>query len=140
MNKSLARSAIARTFVFLVVMVAAATSQTYSVLSSFDNTDGDNVSATPLIDSLGNVFGVTQLGGSANCGVVYELVSEGGGSYTNETLYEFTCGDDGGYPNGGVVMDSAGNLYGAAADFGTHGGGVVYQLVNHGGGFHTSLK
>jgi uncharacterized repeat protein (TIGR03803 family) len=66
--------------------------------------------------------------------VVYELVNNGGGSYTHETLYDFTCSDDGGNPFGGVVMDSGGNLYGTAQHNGAYGAGVVYELVNHGDG------
>jgi uncharacterized repeat protein (TIGR03803 family) len=137
MHKSLARSAIARTFVFLFALLAAAGAQTYSVLTSFDGTDGVGLHTTPLIDSLGNVFGTTVGGGSADCGVVFELVNNGGGSYTNTTIYDFTCGDDGARPEGGLVMDSAGNLYGIAAIFGAHGAGVAYELVNQGGGTYT---
>jgi uncharacterized repeat protein (TIGR03803 family) len=124
-------------FVFLFVLVAAAGAQTYSVLTSFDGTNGSDVYATLLIDSSGNVFGTTELGGSADCGVVYELVNDGGGNYTNNSIYNFTCGDDGGIPAGGPVMDSAGNLYGIAARSGAHGAGMVYELVNHGGGSYT---
>ena len=125
---------MARTFVFLFVLVAAAGAQTYSILTSFDGTNGSSVAATPLIDGSGNVFGTTTYGGSSGCGVVYELVNNGGGRYTNTTLYTFTCGDDGGYPYGGVVMDSAGNLYGTAGEFGAYDAGVAFELVNKGCG------
>jgi uncharacterized repeat protein (TIGR03803 family) len=134
MKKSLARSAMASAFVFLFVLVAAAGAQSYSVLT----TVGGTPYATPLIDSSGNVFGTTPSGGAEfDCGVVYELVNNGGGSYTNNTLYTFTCENDGGDPLGGVVMDSAGNLYGTA--YGEFGGGygVVYELMNQGGGSYT---
>jgi uncharacterized repeat protein (TIGR03803 family) len=133
-NKSSTRSTIARTFALLFVLVAAAGAQTYSVLTNFDGTNGGAVYATPLIDGSGNIFGTTQEGGSGNCGVVYELVSDGVGGYTNKTLYSFTCGDDGADPYGGVVMDSEGNLYGTTLIGGAYACGVVYELVNHGGG------
>jgi len=128
-------------FVFILAglasLVSAARAQTYSILTSFDSSNGSNVFATPLIDTLGNVFGTTQNGGSGNCGVLYELVNNGEGSYTNRTLHNFTCGDDGREPYGGVVMDSAGNLYGtASAGGGAHKTGVVYELVNRGGGLY----
>jgi hypothetical protein len=99
MNKSSARSAITRTFVFLFVLVAAAGAQTYSVLTSFDGTKSNTPDAAPIIDNMGNVFGTTFYGGTANCGAVYGLVNNGGGSYTNNTLYSFACGYDGFNPN-----------------------------------------
>jgi uncharacterized repeat protein (TIGR03803 family) len=135
MNKSLVRIAAARTFIVLFVLVPAAGAQTYSVLTSFDATNGLNPYATPHTDKLGNVFGTTSNGGNPNCGVVYELVNNGGGSYTNETLYNFTGEDDGCIPSGGVVMDSEGNLYGTTETDGGYSYGEVYELVNHGGSY-----
>jgi uncharacterized repeat protein (TIGR03803 family) len=43
-------------------------------------------------------------------------------------LHSFTFGADGGYASGGVIRDSAGNLYGTASSGGTAGWGVVYKL------------
>ena len=51
-------------------------------------------------------------------------------SYT--VLYNFTGGADGGFPNAGVIRDSAGNLYGTANSGGTAGYGVVYKLDSAG--------
>jgi uncharacterized repeat protein (TIGR03803 family) len=135
MNKSLVRTAVGRTLVFLLVLVAAARAQTYSIPASFDGTNGQYPTATPLIDSLGNIFGTTEKRrGSDNCGAVYELVNNGGGSYTNKTLYKFPGNDDGCAPSSGLVMDSAGNLYGTAGGGNARPAGVVYELVNQGGG------
>jgi hypothetical protein len=134
MNRSSARRAVGRTFAFLFVLVAAAGAQTYSIPASFDGTDGGGAFTTPLIDSLGNIFGTTPGGGSNDCGVVYELVNNGGGSYTNKTLYNFTGSNDGCFPYSGVLMDSAGNLYGTTNIKGAYSGGVVYKLVNQGNG------
>lgn len=53
---------------------------------------------------------------------------------TESILYSFTGGSDGASPNGGVIADSAGNLYGttySGGDLGACGGagcGVVYKL------------
>ena len=44
-------------------------------------------------------------------------------------LYSFTGGADGGYPAfAGVILDSAGNLYGTASGGGASGAGVVYKV------------
>ncbi len=50
-------------------------------------------------------------------------------------LYRFTGGTDGNTPIGGVIADSAGNLYGTTYNGGTAGlggGGVVYKLDTSG--------
>jgi uncharacterized repeat protein (TIGR03803 family) len=60
--------------------------------------------------------------------VVFKLDPAG-----NETvLYQFAGGADGRYPNAGVVLDGAGNLYGTTeygGDFSCPGScGVVYKI------------
>src|SRR2546429_8650161 len=75
-----------------------------------------------IFDKSGNLYGTTQQGGPAfcgigdqgGCGMVFELSPGSGGTWTETTLHEFTGGDDGGSPHAGeLVMDSAGNLFGA---------------------------
>ena len=74
-------------------------------------------------DSAGDLYGTTYEGGTSNAGVVFELDTSG-----HETvLYSFTSGADGGYPDAGVIRDSAGNFYGTTFSGGT-GSGVVYKL------------
>src|ERR1039458_6513736 len=74
-------------------------------------------------DSAGNLYGTTQNGGVSNKGVVYKVDTTG-----HETvLYSFTGGADGGQPAAGVILDSAGNLYGTAT-YSSAGTGVVYKL------------
>jgi len=78
-------------------------------------------------DAAGNIYGTTMYGGtSCDCGVVFEL-SRSGASWTESVLYSFT-GDGGTIPYAGVVLDSAGNLYGTTAFGGADNGGVVFQL------------
>jgi uncharacterized repeat protein (TIGR03803 family) len=58
--------------------------------------------------------GIFESCGGEGCGSVFQLSpSAGGWVYTS--LYEFTGGDDGGEPNGGLILDSAGNLYGTTS-------------------------
>ena len=52
---------------------------------------------------------------------------------TFSTLYNFTGGSDGSYPYGGVVKDSAGNLYGTTEQGGSnYSTGTVYELTTDG--------
>jgi uncharacterized repeat protein (TIGR03803 family) len=59
----------------------------------------------------GNYYGTTQYGGDSacNCGTVFQLSPNGDGTWSESILYTFT---DHGLPNGGVILDSEGNLYG----------------------------
>ena len=42
--------------------------------------------------------------------------------------YDFTGGRDGAAPDGSIVFDAQGNLYGAAKTGGAHGLGVVWEI------------
>jgi uncharacterized repeat protein (TIGR03803 family) len=99
------------------------------VLYSFPaGTDGAGPSAGVIGDAAGNLYGTTTYGGSAGAGVVYKVDQTG-----HETvLYGFTGGADGSEPRAGVIVDSAGNLYGTTSQGGSgcapFGCGVVYKL------------
>ncbi|MGA2741008.1 MAG: choice-of-anchor tandem repeat GloVer-containing protein [Bryobacteraceae bacterium] len=86
--------------------------------------DGSYPNAGVIRDSAGNLFGTTYQGGTGHAGVVYKLDSTG----HERVLYNFTGGADGANPYGGVVRDSAGNIYGTALLGGTANKGVVYKL------------
>jgi len=109
-------------------------------------TDGAFPRGSLIMDSAGNLYGTTYLGGansSANHGTgggtVFKLApAQGGGPWTETVLYSF-CSEsnctDGEEPASALIMDAAGNLYGTtpaggantAADGGT-GGGTVFEL------------
>ena len=48
---------------------------------------------------------------------------------TYKTLYKFTKGQDGWFPDAGVIFDQAGNLYGTTYYGGDHGAGTVFKLT-----------
>jgi uncharacterized repeat protein (TIGR03803 family) len=97
-----------------------------TVLYSFTGgADGGAPKAGVVLDAAGNLYGTTWTGGPANAGVVYKLDVTG-----DETvLYGFPGGaGGGGNPWGGVIRDSAGNLYGTSSAGGTSNAGIVYKL------------
>lgn len=103
--------------------------------------DGGYPHSGLTFDSAGNLYGTTEGGGAMYGGVVYKLDPTG-----NETvLYTFTMygngggGPTGAFPTSGVVLDSAGNLYGTTwaggeSSFGCegYGCGVVYEMSEAG--------
>jgi len=96
-------------------------------------------------DAAGNLYGVALYGGNETpictggegCGTVYKLSPNSNGTWTETTLYEFCPGSsctDGSRPNGPVIRDAAGNLYGTTSWGGSSpcyenlGCGVVFKL------------
>ena len=74
--------------------------------------------STPVLDQKGNLYGTTFGGGIYNYGTVYKLSpiekGEKKGEWRSRNLYSFKGPslDDGYYPETGVVLDAAGNIYG----------------------------
>ena len=104
------------------------TSGNETFLYSFTAGNMDGISPNPglSMDSAGNLYGTTFLGGSNNWGTVFKLDPTG-----HETvLYSFTGGADGGNPIGGVAIDSAGNIYGTTSSGGVTGVccGAIFKL------------
>jgi uncharacterized repeat protein (TIGR03803 family) len=108
------------------------------VLHSFCSRSGCADGSTPLggvaMDTAGNLYGTTQLGGAHGAGVVFEVKPSLG---SESVLYSFcaqkTC-TDGQEPFAGLIIDKTGNLYGTTL-FGGNlhhsgaGGGVVFEVV-----------
>jgi uncharacterized repeat protein (TIGR03803 family) len=78
-------------------------------------------------DTAGNLYGTTYLGGNANNGIVFKLTPSANGPWLETILHNFSGGSDGGSPQGGVILDSVGNLYGTASAGGL-GAGVVFEI------------
>jgi uncharacterized repeat protein (TIGR03803 family) len=81
-----------------------------------------------VFDKAGNLYGTTQQGGTNNLGTVFELTLSGG-KWTEKLLHSFagTAGKDGQYPQAGLSLDAAGNLYGTT-QYGGIGYGTVFQF------------
>ena len=88
-------------------------------------TDGGNPSGALLPDSSGNFYGVTAFGGMQGLGTVYELSA----AEQELVLYSFTGQGDGGGPNGALVKDAAGNLFGTGLYGGSLGYGTVFKII-----------
>jgi uncharacterized repeat protein (TIGR03803 family) len=145
---------------------------TETVLYSFQGSkDGDFPSGDLVFDSTGNLYGATQYGGGygscnapffLNCGTVFELSppQTKGSTWTEQVLYSFkgtSAGElsgDGANPNGGLLLDSKGIIYGTTSRGGINsvsctsypyyfvGCGIVFKLSpagKRGGSWKTTV-
>jgi uncharacterized repeat protein (TIGR03803 family) len=117
-------------------------SWTESVLHSFDYTDPAGAYPTNgslVFDWSGNLFGTTSYS-SDSCGTVFQLTPNGDGSWTEHVLHTFS-GADGACPQGGLIFDALGNLYGTTSNGGggncDFGCGTVFRLTPNGDGSWT---
>jgi uncharacterized repeat protein (TIGR03803 family) len=105
---------------------------TFTTLYNFCAQSGCADGASPnqylIFDGHGNLYGTTWAGGTDDVGTVFEITATG----AERVLYTFTEGADGGGPDGGVVMDGSGNLYGTTSFGGAHGKGTVFELSSSG--------
>jgi uncharacterized repeat protein (TIGR03803 family) len=110
----------------------------YTFCSVSRCSDGIGPESGLIFDAAGNLYGTTSEGGNSGCGhgcgTVFQMTPSSDGGWTETVLYTFSGGDDGGTPVGGLIMDSAGNLYGTTSsggptsNFCLQGCGVVFRL------------
>jgi uncharacterized repeat protein (TIGR03803 family) len=130
----------------------------FNPLYSFTGSNGDG--ATPqarvIFGPDGVLYGTTEWGGGSckpgyYCGTVFDLRPSVTACkaalcpWTETVLYSFSGGADGGSPEGDLIFDSAGNIYGTTVTGGNTAGcfgngcGTVYELKPSGGGWTESV-
>jgi uncharacterized repeat protein (TIGR03803 family) len=99
--------------------------------------DGNQPVGAVVIGPDGAFYGVTKFGGkgSCQCGVVFKLTAPGAGqtAWGYKIIYSFAGLADGSQPNGNLVFDADGDLYGTTSfggdsDPGALGNGIVFRL------------
>jgi uncharacterized repeat protein (TIGR03803 family) len=100
----------------VVFRVSTASVPVLTVLYAFTGgADGSGPSGSVIFDASGNLYGVTSSGGDYGKGTVFKLApNEHSLEWTETVLYSFNGEADGSLPDGGLVFDGAGNLYGVA--------------------------
>jgi hypothetical protein len=114
----------------------------FKVLHNFGaSNDGNYPSGPLLLDSHGNLYGVTGGGpGLYGFGIAFELIPQKNGNWTETPVHIFNGGSDGAFPWGGLVADSSGNLYGALqGDAGIDVDGVFELTASSDGWTNTVL-
>jgi uncharacterized repeat protein (TIGR03803 family) len=107
-----------------------------TVIAGFSSTDGSDPAANLISDAQNNLYGTTTTGGSCGrahgtgygCGTVFELVAGADGRWTRTILYDFGQEGDGAVPDGPLVFDQSGNLFGTTSEGAAFGWGSVFEL------------
>jgi uncharacterized repeat protein (TIGR03803 family) len=131
---------------FALAAPGSASAYTLATLHSFCNwaNCGDGVEPFGLLrDASGNLYGATTGGGKYGDGVAFKLtLNPDTGTYKESVLHNFcaraNCAD-GSNPQGELIMDANGSLYGIAAYGGKYGGGAVFKLTHGANGWGLSV-
>lgn len=138
---AISRLAILAGLLTVAVIAALGVDAGESVLYRFrGGSDGAFPTSGLVADRFGNLYGTTEFGGAGlcylyGCGTVFQLTppTGPGGTWKERVLYSFQAGTDGGGPQGGLIFDKSGNLYGTTIGGGQNAGcpncGTVFQLV-----------
>ncbi len=104
-----------------------------SLIHQFGGSDGYGTGLPGLMhDRAGNLYGTTSVGGgnqtgdcnqAGGCGTVFMIAPDG-----SETIVHAFGGTDGLLPDGGVISDGKGNLYGTTSSGGANGNGAIFKI------------
>ena len=110
-------------------------STNYDVLHNFTGsaTDGSTTDHGYLTRSGDTVFGMTQLGGANNEGVLFSMKDDGSNF---QLLHSFGTGIDGSFPYGSLALFD-GFLYGTTREGGTNDNGTVFRISTTGANYET---
>ena len=109
----------------LAAMPLASRAGTLRVVHNFTGgSDGGSPVDGLMMSAKGALFGTTSAGGAAGLGTVFKI----GGHDTQTVLHSFQGGSDGATPNGGVIDDASGMMFGTTTEGGASGAGIVYSM------------
>jgi uncharacterized repeat protein (TIGR03803 family) len=107
------------------------------LLHTFLDNPAEKPQSGLVSDAAGNLYGVTSFSspdscGNNGCGAAFKLTPGSGGKWSYSVIHRFTI-LGGSHPNGSLIFDSEGNLYGVTEYGGRHSYGVVFELSPSGG-------
>jgi uncharacterized repeat protein (TIGR03803 family) len=105
---------------------------TYQILHNFTGAgdDGANPQGDVVLDAAGNVYVTTPGGGTQANGVFkFSPIADRKTGLWTETVFSVPEGAIGATIKAGVIVDEAGNIYGAASVGGASGNGVIFELT-----------
>jgi uncharacterized repeat protein (TIGR03803 family) len=116
----------------LLLTTGAWAAPSFKVLHAFGKrTDGAGLWSSVAFDKQGNLYGTTSGGGAYAYGTVFQLKPGSNGKWNENLLRSFRNNDpNGDDPNGGLVIDASGHLYGTTLTGGPDHDGVVFEMTS----------
>lgn len=106
--------------------------------------DGGNPAGRVAMGRDGTLYGTTMGGGAFSSGTVFHLTPPATAprsaltSWNETTIYSF-AGNDGQSPQGDLIFDQSGDIYGTTQSGGSAGNGVIYELSRSGSGWTSTV-
>jgi hypothetical protein len=130
-------------FLGLLPGARAAAQYRYKVLYTFTGgADGGSPTANPVLDGLGNLYGIMDSGGTFTdcpyqdgCGGVFELSPQKNGHWKESVLFNWVE-DTGGASFQPLLVDSAGNLFGDTDFLEPRSPAYIFELTPGSGGWN----
>jgi uncharacterized repeat protein (TIGR03803 family) len=98
----------------------------FTVLHRFSGgVDGSRPASSLLLDGGGTLYGTTEFGGTSGDGVLFKLAPSG----SETVLHSFGSGMDGTGPDGNIIMDRHGAIFGTTVTGGSAGMGIVFRIA-----------
>ena len=148
------RHALAALAVATVLTGQGQATPSLTALTNFNGPDGWLPVSSLIADADGNLFGTTALNGTSESsyGTVFEIPKQCklrlfpsgacviSGYATTPTVLVTFNGTNGAQPNGPLLADASGNLFGTPENGGTNGLGTVFEVVKPAGGWTAGLS
>jgi uncharacterized repeat protein (TIGR03803 family) len=100
-----------------------------TVLRALKTEDGWCAVGPIAFDSTGNLYAAAQCGGASSWGSVFELMPSSTAPWPERVIHSFTNSPDGASPYAGVIVDSAGHLFGTTIKGGSANSGTVFEIA-----------
>ncbi|MBV9119036.1 MAG: hypothetical protein JOY63_16890 [Acetobacteraceae bacterium] len=106
-----------------------------TTLVSFNGVNGNSPDTALTIDANGDLFGTTSDGGSSGGGTVYEIVKTASGYASAPTTLASFKAPELSTPQGSLIFDASGDLFGTRGNGGSSGYGSVFEIAKTASGY-----
>jgi uncharacterized repeat protein (TIGR03803 family) len=125
--------------VFEIVKTASGYASSPTTLVTFNASDGAYPFGGLIADANGDLFGTTSgtigSGGTNLDGTVFEIVKTASGYASTPTTLVSFDGSNGAHPQGSLIADANGDLFGTTAYGGAYNDGTVFEIVKTASGY-----